>query len=327
MTYSVAIRTLGLSGETLRRELASLHAQTLQPDKIVVYIAEGYKRPCFTVGREEYVEVPKGMVSQRALRYDEIPSEYILLLDDDVLLAPDSAYRMLSQMADVDADCLAADTFANHRMSLKGKLRAAVTGFVFPRLDQRWAFKLHPNGSFSYINRIKKDVYPSQSAAGPAAMWRKKALLALRFEDERWLDRLGFAYGDDDLEFYKLHINGGRLFVSFNCGIENLDGKSSSATFQKDAKKLYVRSMSNYIRWYRMHFEPCRSNGKKALVLTAFGIKTLWLGLIHTAITVGTLDLSPLRLFVNGIKDGMAYTNSSEYTNIPPYKDENIVLH
>ena len=59
-SYSIAIRTLGTTGEMFRKELESLYAQTVQPERVVSYIAEGYKRPGFTVGKEEYVRVPKG---------------------------------------------------------------------------------------------------------------------------------------------------------------------------------------------------------------------------------------------------------------------------
>ena len=72
MTYSIAIRTLGTNPDVLCRELNSILRQTVQPEKVVVYIAKGYERPAFTVGNEEYVWVKKGMVAQRALRYDEI---------------------------------------------------------------------------------------------------------------------------------------------------------------------------------------------------------------------------------------------------------------
>ena len=188
LTYSVAIRTLGTSLDTLRKELQSLHRQTIPPDRIVIYIAKGYQVPQFRIGMEEYVYVDKGMVSQRALHYNEIQSDCILLLDDDVELSPTSAETLLKQMMRENAHCVAADTFANHLMPVSQKIKAALSNFVFPNFSRKWAFKLHPNGSFSYINSVRKDLYPSQSAAGPAALWRKKDLLALRFQDEIWLD-------------------------------------------------------------------------------------------------------------------------------------------
>ena len=82
--YSVAIRTLGTSGDLLKRELQSLQRQTVRPQKVVIYIAEGYRRPSFTVADEQYIYVKKGMVAQAALDYDEIDTELILKLDDDV---------------------------------------------------------------------------------------------------------------------------------------------------------------------------------------------------------------------------------------------------
>lgn len=44
MTYSIAIRTLGTGGDNYRRLLRSITAQTVQPERVVVYIAEGYAR-------------------------------------------------------------------------------------------------------------------------------------------------------------------------------------------------------------------------------------------------------------------------------------------
>ena len=94
MNYSIAIRTLGTSGEKFVRELESIKRQTVQPEKVVIYIAEGYERPQYTIGKEEYVWVKKGMVAQRALSYSEIDSPLLMMLDDDVELEPDSAERV-----------------------------------------------------------------------------------------------------------------------------------------------------------------------------------------------------------------------------------------
>ena len=325
MSYSVAIRTLGTSPETLRMELLSLHRQTVMPDAIFIYIAEGYARPDFRVGMERYIEVPKGMVSQRALDYNEINSEYILLLDDDVVLADDSAETLLRQAVENSADCVAADTFANHRMSVASKLKAIISNFVFPSYGREWAFRMHSNGSFSYINNPTNDVYPSQSAAGPASLWKKRSLLAIHLEDEIWLDRFGFAYGDDDLEFYKLYVNGGRLLVSFSSGIVNLDSKSSSASFQRDSRKFFVRSISNLIRWHRMQYLP-RKRWSRIPASFSFGFKEAWLCLIHLAISVTQFDVRPAKYFMSGIIKGFVFISSEDYKNLRKYKNENIVL-
>ena len=70
--YTAVIRTLGTAGEKYQQLLDSLQAQTIAPQAIIVYIAEGYPLPKETIGIERYVYVKKGMVAQRALPYDEV---------------------------------------------------------------------------------------------------------------------------------------------------------------------------------------------------------------------------------------------------------------
>ena len=77
--YSVAIRTLGKSGIAYETLINCLKAQTIQPQKIVVYLAEGYIPPR-QVADEQIVYCSKGMAHQRAMKFDEIDTEYIKLI-------------------------------------------------------------------------------------------------------------------------------------------------------------------------------------------------------------------------------------------------------
>lgn len=319
-TYSIAIRTLGTAGEKFRKELESLCAQTVQPERVVIYIAEGYERPSFTVGPEEYVGVPKGMMSQRVLPYNEITSDCILMLDDDVLLAPDSAEKMLHVLAQNGADCVGADVFQNHRMSLRTKIFAALTNLVFPHWSQKWAFKIHRNGSFSYNAHPKCDFYWSQSCGGPAALWKKDAFLRLHLEQELWLERLAFPYGEDALMTYKLHANSGRLGVLYDAGITNLDAQSSSGAFRKSAEHIYIRTKASLMTWWRM----CYKNGKdtacsRALASIAFGFKSAWLLLVMCVAALIKWDFQYLTSYCKGLRDGLKEVHSPDFQNLPPY--------
>lgn len=319
LKYSVAIRTLGTSQYTLKRELESIHKQTVLPEKIIIYIADGYKIPDFRVGFEEYVYVAKGMVRQRALKYDEIESEYILMLDDDVELSPNSMEKILQQMVISNADCMAIDIFKNHKMTFASKTKAVISNWVFPRFNQKWGIKLHRYGSFSYINNPRNDFYPSMSGAGPASFWKKNKFLEMKYDVETWLDDIGFAYGEDDLMFYKLHINKGKLYMSFNHGMINLDGGTASSIYKKDSNRLYIRSFSNYIRWYRMFFEPSSKINKiKAYIL--FTLKLLWLYGIHLGLSCFKFSSKPIKLYYHGIRDGRGFIKSNKYKSLSSYK-------
>lgn len=319
MSYSVAIRTLGTS-PILRQELESLHRQTVLPDRIMIFIAEGYERPSFTVGREEYRWVPKGMVRQRALKYEEIDSDYILLLDDDVLLEPNSSELLLKAAKDYSADCVGADTFKNQEMPLKKKIFAVMTNLVFPRFWDQWAFKIHRNGSFSYNNNPKQGFYLSQSCAGPAWLCKKEVFLSMHFEDELWLDKMNFSFGDDALESYKIFINGYKLGVYFESGIKNLDAKSASGVFQKDEKKFYVRSFASFVLWWRMIFDIKDQSFLSSLLTSlSFGFKTVWLLLINIGAALLLRKLKIPYYYVKGIMDGWNYVHSEDYQIIPSY--------
>lgn len=148
--YSIVIRTLGKAGAAYQKELDSIDRQTVQPERIIVYLAEGYGRPKETIGREQIVYVKKGMVAQRALDYREVDTPYVLMLDDDVFLPESAVEKMAEVLLSEDADCVAADTFQNHKMSFISKMKAAVSNWAFPMFHSEWAIKIQRTGSFLY---------------------------------------------------------------------------------------------------------------------------------------------------------------------------------
>lgn len=318
-TYSVAIRTLGTAGEKYIKELESLHAQTILPEKIIVYIAEGYERPKCQVGMEEYVWVKKGMVAQRALRYEEIDSDYILLLDDDVVLSPKSAEELLICAITQSADCVAADTFKNQDMSSLQKVKAIITNLVFPRPSDGWAFKIQRNGSFSYNNRPpQKGFCLTQSFAGPAALWKKSALLGIKYEDELWMENLDYPHGNDFIHSYKLYRNGYKSGVLYGCEIVHLDAAVSSQKFKKSPKRLYYREKGFFAIWYRAIYSS--SHGfDRLLVLCSFTFKAIWLLLVHFAIVIPTKSVKSPYYYVKGLVDGYKFVHSNDFKSLPPF--------
>ena len=320
MKYSIAIRTLGTSGEKFVAELESIKRQTIQPEKVIIYIAEGYERPDYTIGKEEYVWVKKGMMRQRVLCYDEIDTPLILLLDDDVRLSDNCVEQMMKCLEELNLDCIAAETFRNYMMPLFGKLYAAVTNFNFPHWSKVWGVKVHRNGSFSYNNNIKKDVYLTQSAAGPCALWRKQAFLDMHFEDELWLEELGFAFGEDILMFNKLHKNGYRLGTHYTCGVEHLNGQSSSGAFKRNLRRFHTRSMAYFMIWHRSCYNLNGASAvSKFLAALGFGFKSIWLLLIHIISSFYFRSPKVVGYYILGLRDGFKKIRSKEYRQLPNY--------
>lgn len=319
-SYCVAIRTLGKAGEKYLQELNSLVNQTVPPKRIFVYIAEGYDLPRETIGVEEYIYVSKGMVAQRALPFDEVETDYILLLDDDVYLPPKAVERLFMALEKENADCIAADTFKNQDMTLKSKIQAFITSLAYPRKDDEWAFKIQRNASFSYNNSPKCEVYLSQSAAGPVSLWKLTSLKKIHFQDELWLDAFPFAYGDDLLFFYKLYINGGKLLVHYNTGTIHLDGGSASLVYKKNIKRLYYRSLLWFVLWWRICYNRNDLNVyNKFRAILSFGLKIMWGMGVHLVFSVVSISYKPVFYFIKGNIEGYCFVHSEEFKHLPNF--------
>ena len=320
MEYCVAIRTLGTAGEKYQTELNSLMAQTIKPKKILVYIAEGYPLPKETVGVEEYIRCPKGMVAQRALPFYEVDTPLCLFLDDDVYLPPTAVEKLIESLYRMDGDCIAADTFRNQEMSIWGKFKAVVTNWAIPRCDDEWAFKIGYTGTFSYNGNPKKDVYLSQSAAGPCSLWRMDSFHQIHYEDELWMDKLGFVGLDDLLYFQKLYRNGGRLLVHYKSGILHLDAQSARSTFKTNSKKFFVRSFLWLVVWWRIKLTADDITWfNKMMATLLFLFKLVWDGSLHLVFCASHLTLLPLMYWIKGLGRGLLYIKSKEFRNLPKY--------
>ena len=257
MKYTAVIRTLGKAGAKYQILLDSLVRQTIPPDRIIVYIAEGFQKPRETAGKEEYIYVKKGMVAQRALEYREVSTEYILFLDDDVYLPEDSVEQMFSYLVNYEADVIAADTFLNAKRSLGGKLLMTLSGRMLARKDDgKWGYKVMRNSGYSYNSNPRPGVYWSQTNAGPCFFCSKVNFLKIHFNEELWLDDLKYAMGDDQVMFYKMYLCGLRQLTWFGSGIVHLDAGTAMTGEDREKSRIYSDFRFKTIFWYRFIYSP-----------------------------------------------------------------------
>ena len=252
MTYTVVIRTLGKAGDKFQKELDSICAQTIQPEEIIVYIAEGYPIPKETCGKERYVHVKKGMVAQRALQYTEVKTDWILFLDDDVFLPANAVEILFNHIMENGADVVSPNTFENHKMGWKTRLMNWILAKAVPFKSDKWAYKVLRSGGFGYNSNPTKDFYWSETNAGPCFLCRKKDFLKIHFEEEIWLDDAPYALPEDQVMFYKMHLNGLKVATIFNSGIVHLDaGTAVNTSSDRNRKMLYSEYRNQIIFWHK----------------------------------------------------------------------------
>lgn len=315
MEYTAVIRTLGKAGEKYQKLLDSLVAQTVKPKQIIVYIAEGYPIPKETVGFERYVYVKKGMVAQRALPYDEVDTEYMLCLDDDLVMPDSFVEDMFRAMAEAGADVISPDVFPNHKRSFKQEVMMALSGrMIARRCDDSWGYKVLRTGGYSYRKHIQKSAYQSQTNAGACFLCRKTDFQKIHFEDEIWLDAATYPLGEDQVMYFKMHLLGLKVFTFYDSGIIHLDA-GDNLNPEKQMGLLYSDLRFKVVFWHRFLWSVDNAWGK---LLDSIAIAYYLLFTI--CISALKLQRDVLSVKYKAIKDTFRFLKSDEYKRIPKMK-------
>ena len=201
-------------------------------------------------------------------------------------------------------------------MTWKQMLMSFVTNGVYARKDDGWAFKQNRSGSFTFNRNPQNSFCLTESFAGPCWMAKKEVLKAIHFEHELWMDQMGFSYGDDAVESYKLFLNGFRCGVLYDSGVKNLDAKTSSGAYHKTEKKFYTRSYGMFVTWWRMIYT---SRDKRWLSALLFGLKAGWQFNLHILLGLAKMNMKIPSNYFKGLKDGWTFVHSDEYKVIPSY--------
>ncbi len=316
--YCAAIRTLGTAGEKYLTTLKSLQSQTIPPKKILVYIAKGYPLPKETIGTEQYIYVNKGMVAQRALPYEEVDTDYILCLDDDLYFPPDMIEKLYKSLSEYNADCISPNIYPNHQGSLKWKLTEAFSAFTLPMHSDKWAFRIRKSGAYSYNNNPTHDAYLSQSASWACFLCKLSAFKDISFQDELWMDTFKYSFGDDQLFYYKLYINGHKVLVHYNTGIVHLSAKSSHIKNLKG--HVYVKAQTDYIIWHRTCYAPLKGIIEKYCTAIAYICKIATKTLFNIVYGISKRKLLYPIWSIQGLMKGIRFTKSPQYRNLANFK-------
>lgn len=315
--YSVAIRTLGTAGEKYQTLLDSLKAQTMPPKKILVYIPFNYPDPKETIGIEQIVRCEKGMVTQRSLPFEEVDTDYILCLDDDLYLPPTLVEELFVSLTENQGDCISPD-MVNCGASKKDRVISFMHSFTLPHFSKKWDVIINKTGSFSYRVRKDSQVLPTQSAAFACFLCKMDAFRAIHFEDERWIDQFKYASCDDQLFYYKLHLYGYHVFTYNKSGMVHLDARAGGR--HDVSEKLYNQKKIAYIIWYRTIYHlQGNSINNKLIAFLAYTIKFLF-GLLFLPLEIVYYrKFRYLKDYFMALIDGYRYVHSKEYKRIPIY--------
>ncbi len=241
------------------------------------------------------------MVAQRALPYNEVDTEWLLLLDDDIEIAPNGIEEMFSVLDESGADVCAMDAFPHDNYSMLTKIKLILTLSGFPRLNgAKKGYSISWMGPDWYNPTPGRWAF-SNTNSGNAIMVRKSDFIGIHFEDDIWLDESPYALPDDSVIFYKMHLSGLKIVTMYNKFFKHLDAKTSM-TGERLSKVIYSEAKNTKI-FRELYVLPSYNFATRIIARS--------LGSIRAAMKVGQYILShntqKLHSYNKGIRDAEEY--------------------
>ena len=315
-SYSIAIRTLGTAGEKYLETLRSCDRQTLKADDIFVYIPHDYKLPKETIGKEIYIRCDKGMVAQRSTCSENIKSEFILFLDDDLSFKANFVQLLFDGLLTNKGDCISPDVYSVHENSILIKIRDFLGG-TWPHFNKQWSFKIRRCTHYSYNLSPCCDVLKSQSGAGACALCRRDVYEKIHFADEKWMDKVTYALGDDQVFFYKIYKYGFTLLTSFNAKLVHLDAGSGHE--KSKSQFAFSSAYCRFLIWHRTIFSESQSFINKLICSLALIVSVLFSLPLKVGVIIKNRSFSNFTSEIRGYYKAVKYVNTEEYKSIPSY--------
>lgn len=319
-SYSVAIRTLGTAGEKYVQLIDSVLAQSVQPEKIIVVLPEGYDEPEYKTGKEQFVYSPKGMIEQRLFAVNYIDSEYILFCDDDVAFPDNFVDKLSDALLNKGYDCAAGPLLSFLPPKGLKYLIASIPGGACVMIHGRSKqyVRLLNTGGWSYNRSVKTDqhlFYDTDSLAWTCFCVKKKSVEAIHFQDEVWAGRNGYAAYDDQLFFTKLKLNGFRSCVVSDALYVHNDGKTSTENLKLEP--MYAHAHNHYVFWHRCLYAVSRNPIKKLWMIICVNYY-IFMKLVYALIKPngGTRSVV-FNTKKKAFRDAKKYVKSDEYLSLP----------
>ena len=325
MGYSIAIRTLGRAGEKYQKLLDSIAKSKIQPDKVIVVLPKGAQLPEEKLGWEQFVFCEKSMIQQRIEALDYIDSDYTLFLDDDISFDDDFVEKLLKPLEENLYDCSTGPLFSFFPASTLGKVAGTLTASVSISLFSRDKYvKILRSGGWSYhtFDTFVERYYPTESFAWTCFMIKTDVMRRLKMQDEKiWLERFGYAAGDDRVMAYKLIKMGYTACIVSNALYDHNDAKTStSAEEMVNTKPGFCMAFMHTVFWQRFIQDTEKSVVMRTINRLCFEYWNRTMLFYHMLKSLNPSHKPFRKAFVDGVKAGKEYIKTKEYIELPEIK-------
>jgi GT2 family glycosyltransferase len=256
------------------------------------------------------------MVTQRSLPFDEVTTDWILFLDDDVYLPQNAVEQLFAGIAQYNGDAISVDK--RRSKSLSSIINNLLYG-VRPHKSNVWGNIIRKGGRFSYNINPPCSVMCSQSGYGPCGLVKKSVYRAIHFEQERWQELVSkYCFGDDQLFYNKMYVMGYKVLVHYDVGFIHLDASTSCDKKERTVERKNAAQL--FLVWHRTSYQLATCFFDKIFRVAAFASVQI-MQLIRCVIkAVLTANLYSVPNYVNGLIDGYRFSKTKIYQELPKFK-------
>lgn len=325
--YSIAIRTLGRAGEKYKKLLTSITKLNHKPDKVIVVLPEGYSPPEERLGYEQFLYCSKSMIGQRIEALRMIDSEYTVFFDDDIEFDSDFVDKLLKPLESGSYDCSTGPLFSFFPATLSGKIAGTLTGSVSISFFNRNMYvKILRSGGWSYhtFDTNVEKYYPTESFAWTCFAIKTDVMRALHMEEEKkWLERFGYACGDDRVMAYKLVKLGFRACIVANAIYIHNDAKTSTSSAETDRyTPRFCMYYMHTVFWHRFIQNPENSRIRKIQNNICFNYWRVSMNGYHILKLFSPDGKQRYKAFREGIREGLHFIHSEEYESLKSIQND-----
>ena len=322
--YSVIIRTTGKAGEKYAKLLDSIDHLVPRPKEVIVVLPEGYNLPPERLGWETFCFSPKGMVIQRLYGIQMCKTPYALISDDDIAFKPDFVRQLYQPLRDGAFGISAGPLLEFFPSRGSQALSWALGGAALPaRKNSKYYVSLLRTTGFVYnrnIDLTKTTIYESKSAAWTCFFADIQKLRSIHFEDELWLDKLGYSAHDDTAMFYKAWLRGIKTAIVSTAVYQHLDGKTSTKGRSIQVKK--AMGFTRFVLWHRFFYEQSRGL-EKLWCAVCIAYRVLFQSCADLIRCIaGKRPIAGVKAYISGTIFAMKWIRSEEYRSLPPLVDQ-----
>lgn len=321
--YSVIIRTTGKAGEKYAQLLQSISQLSPQPKEVIVVLPEGYDLPPERLGWETFCFCKKGMVSQRLHGIRMCNSPYALIVDDDIAFPSDFVQKLYKPLRDGQYGLSAGPLLEFFPPRGIQSLFWAVGAAAVPAWNwkSRYTTVLRSTG-YRYnrnVDLTSEKIYEAQTAAWTCFFADVEKLRSIHFEDELWLDHMGYSAHDDTAMFYKAWLRGVKTAIVSTAEYRHLDGKTSTKGRPVQVKQ--AMGFTRTVLWHRFFYKQAKILEKPWCVV-CFIYRMLFQSATDLIRCIaGQRPYAEVKAYIEGTFYALKWIKSNEYKNIPPLVD------